>query len=143
MANNYEEATLVPSIPKDKITDAEIAIMDMCGWDSEEDDNGTLYFFCENGMSDFEDADEEDQRMIADDPIWGGRDRIEFTEVLQKVLERWPEGRCFQVEGCYRCDRMRAGQFGGFAFFVTKDNVQFTATHDFLRACVTEMECGL
>jgi hypothetical protein len=149
MADSYSQATVAPFLPMDELAkkvfselrahgDAEtteevlaalVAIdpdfADIhttnhssvpIGMNYEADGVGTYYFYCENSTDDL------------------------CMAFLQWLLQRecCKDIKNIQVEGANTCSKMRPGEFGGFAVFITRENIKWLSTSQWLSECETE-----
>jgi hypothetical protein len=127
MADNYNQATVSPSLPSSHFSDMELQLLaGACGLHCDRC-NDALYFFadcffCEEG------EDQHDQR-------------INCTDIFQaKLRELDPVSYPYIViEGAATCSKMRSGEFGGFAYFITRDEVRYMSTWQWLH----EMESAI
>lgn len=136
MADNNSQATFEPSIHKKHFTTEDIKILDALNIDQYEDETGLLSLCTEEGGTwgclEQEDGTEKD--LTEDDLI----------EVLQGVIQRSQgEVTWISKETAYTCSKMRRGQFGGSAMFITADDVRFCSTASWLEERISEMENGV
>lgn len=142
MANNYEQATLSPDIPE--LTSVEAAILKLSGFGLEKSGNA-WYAYVEEGLIDDFSVWDDDERLaqVEADPEYGCKAANEplWISVLQNVLLRHPDFSHFVLEGALTCDKMRPGEFGGFAILITRDTVKYGGTQQIIRDW--EKELGL
>jgi hypothetical protein len=62
-----------------------------------------------------------------------------YISAFQRIIARSADINYVRIEGASTCDRMRPGSHGGFAIFITKDDVQSMSTASFLDQCEDEM----
>ena len=115
MANNYTQATVSPHLPAGLFSDSELDALAACGL-SHECHAGTLYFFADTYFR--EEDDGEDGEPF---------NSIALFQSKLKLLDP-ADTPHIVIEGAAACSKMRQGEFGGFAFFITRDEVRFTAT---------------
>ena len=67
-----------------------------------------------------------------DDYIWFYSEESGDTAVLEHIvqafLKKFHPRRCWYVEGAYRCSKPRIGEFGGYAVFVTANDIKWVNT---------------
>lgn len=131
MANNYYQATVQPELPASVFTQQELdKLAQVCGLHNEPEGD-LLYFFAEECFCE-EDDDEHGQR-------------INCLELLQAKLqsldpESYPH---IAIEGASTCSKMRHGEFGGFAYFITRDQVRCSSTWQWLHEQETAQQKGI
>ena len=129
MANNYTQATLVPEVRLDAVLSA---LLRATGATIEPGDaEGESYVYWEESFEEIVDperlADYLDEDAFAEgwdaEPQeklierWADR---EMAEILRAVLELNPGIEFLHLEGAHMCSKMRAGEFGGFGLWVTR-----------------------
>lgn len=115
MANNYMPATVSPNLPASLFSASELNALAICGL-SRESHDGTICFFAEDYFS--EEDEGEDGKPV---------NCITLLQSKLKLLD--PAGTPhIVIEGAATCSKMRQGEFGGFAYFITRERVRFTAT---------------
>lgn len=120
MANNYYQATVSPLLPASLFTDEELdSLSCACGLTGDPDGD-LIYFyadtqFCEEGET-------------------PEGDRVNCLTLLQEKLKRLPppDFPAIAIEGAATCSRMRQGEFGGFAFYITRGEVRYSSTWQWL-----------
>lgn len=135
MANNHASGTFAPYIPSDLITDDFKKLAEAVGASLQpfNDDDSMVYLFnedyCTSGHIENEDGTEKE---VSDDDLYAG---------LQDIIRR-SEGRLTWIshEQAYTCDKMRSGEFGGSAVFITADNIQYHGTSSWLERRIGEAE---
>ena len=146
MANNYMEGTIWPSLPltetqrsalcacpedlrfakDEELLDGEklfvkwqetYGLEESTGISVDIDTDDLYYLYCENGME-------------------AGAD-----EVLQEILRGLPEDKytCITFEAASYCSKMRPDEFGGVACFITRDEIKWMSTSDWLYKCKNEV----
>jgi len=143
MADNYSQATLGQYIPADVFTEDELTVFGDCGWDYEGTD--TLYFYCELGAYDFDELDPTDitEEDIEEHPwlrseefkaFYVENGIISAENAFQIILRRLDEKQYPYIteEGAYTCSKMRQDEFGGWATFITRDNMEGFSTSSWL-----------
>jgi hypothetical protein len=120
MANNYDQATISPALPASLFSEAELRSLSVACGLSSESDGDDLYFFAELSFSD-EGEDEEGEG-------------VEVLALLQAKLRQldmtaYPH---ITIHGASICDKMRADEFGGFAYVITRDNIRSLSTWQWL-----------
>lgn len=100
MSNNYEGATITPYFPPE-VVKAHWSELDELSVGYESDG----YLYVEDGCSDWD----------------------EFHLLLRKMLKEANMDYCY-VEGAFYHDKMRQGEWGGFAHFITQDNIEYVVT---------------
>lgn len=119
MANNYAPCTLYPDFPEAVCTDERLALLGAAGI-SYESQHGMVYFYAEDGIND-----------EWEDPTTGEYKEVDWAGPLQEMLKEagMPE---VVIEGCFYCDKMRPGEFGGYITRITPDRVQYGGTQRML-----------
>ena len=145
MANNYAQATLYPDIPSSDVTELEIAMLQTAGWQSDRVEDG-LYFFAPERAD--EDINIESLGSEYTNPTLVGildaryyyrydykdilNKHITVVDIFQNIISRSSTLDYVTVEGACTCDKMRRGEFGGFAYYITSDSVKYMNTSGFL-----------
>lgn len=150
MANNYDQSTMSPKIP---LTPDQVAALDslraFC-FEGEEDPDIPLTDLAKKWMAEFE---------ISEDDIWPDREAEPGSDVhylyyedgsltpgtssvLQEILRgldpvEYPH---LAWEGAYTCSKLRPGEFGGWACFITRDEIQWHSTFEWLEKKAKEAE---
>lgn len=124
MADNYCQVTITPLIPPAAVTEEDRKLLEQFGFSMETDTDGNLYFYHENyAGSAYAEVEGEDGEIVEKDI---GEDEV--FEALQGIVQRTDELDCLFVEGAYTCDRMRPGEFGGFAVFISANEIDHIST---------------
>ena len=120
MANNYHQATVSPDLPASLFKAEELCSLDLaCGLSCERDGENLYFFaeecFCEQG----EDAD------------GFGIDCLTFLQEKLRQLDPaiYPH---IAIHGAATCSKMRPDEFGGFAIFITRDEIRSISTWEWL-----------
>lgn len=137
MANNYASGTFAPLIPSDLITTEFETLADALGVTvNRPDDDGKMAYlfndgYCSSGYIENEDGTEKE---VTDEDLYAA---------IQDIIRR-SSGRLTWVshEQAYTCDKMRAGEFGGSAVFITADDIQYHGTSSWLERRIYEAEIG-
>lgn len=137
MANNYASGTFAPFIPANLITDEFKLLAKAVGVSIEptNDDDNEVYLFnedyCTSGYIEKGDGTEKE---VSDEDLYAA---------IQDIIRR-SEGRLAWVlhEQAYTCDKMRKGEFGGSAVFITADDIQYHGTSSWLERRIHEAETG-
>src|ERR1700722_2280154 len=111
MANNYRQATVPPHLPASLFSESELESLTIACGLSATRIAGMFYFFAEHTFC--EQGDDESNRCI------------NCTRVFQEKLKRldpflYPH---IMIEGAMTCSKMREDEFGGFAYFITSNDV--------------------
>jgi hypothetical protein len=120
MADNYSQATVSPDLPAALFNDEELRSLEFaCGLTYERYDEN-LYFFAEACF--YEKGEGEDG--------FG----VDCLALLQeKLLKLEPDAYPhISIQGAATCSKMRPDEFGGFAYFITRDTVRSTSTWQWL-----------
>ena len=158
MANNYSQATVSPVLPADLVTDFERILLGEYGFDFELHglvEKQSIYFFVPDGETDevfnfdveliegyAEKGDEialdlhkyitenSDDAVLIDSFI---SYEYSWVSLFQHILNK-PGCQIDEivVEGCYSCDKLRQGEFGGWITRITKFTVQYGGTQAML-----------
>jgi hypothetical protein len=115
MANNYSQGTIQPSVPEKYLTPDIIEDLESFGITCEfTEKDKTYYLFIEFGLDDEEEA----------------------VKVLQSILQKWEKvskkRRYFEIGIANTCDKLRPGEFGGSAIFITPKSIKWENTYTFL-----------
>ena len=134
MANNYASGTFEPFIPKHLFTEADLNLLDSLGItaNSVHDADDVLYLFnedyCTTGYLETETGEKE----VTEDDLYA---------LLQEVIRRSNGSlKWISHEQAYTCDKMRRGEFGGSAVFITADDIQYHGTSSWLERRIAEAE---
>lgn len=122
MSDNYSQATVSPRLPASLFTAGELAsLSSACGLACERHGD-LLYFFAEEH---FREQDDD-----------GEGSSINCTAMFQEKLRQLPAGDypAIIIEGAATCSKLREGEFGGFAYFITRDEVRYASTWQWLHA---------
>lgn len=125
MANNYAQATIDPCLPASLFSDEELDSLAFgCGLRTERDGD-LLYFFAEESF--WEEGEDHRERPI---------NSIELLQSKLRLLapEEYPR---ITIEGADTCSKMRPGEFGGFAYHITREEVQYRSTWQWLGEMAT------
>lgn len=114
MANNWTKATVEPELPIKFISNPQLRMLAAAGFSHERSQSGA-YFYVESDLSDFDEEGNE----------------IGWLSVFQTIAaEAQIE---IVIHGCWGCDRMKPGEFGGFVMRITPDgHVQDVSTGNLL-----------
>lgn len=148
MANNYQQATTAPPLP---LTERHDLILKAAGLGSEEEiralglDDEALAFCLE--------LTEDDDAALVGVDWWKDGDGTTFiigesgnlerlAQLLQMILLDLPadEHPFVTIEWAETCSKMRVGEFGGGACFITRDDVRWFSTGEWLRRQVKALQ---
>jgi hypothetical protein len=120
MTNNYCPATISPALPASLFRDEELQSLAIAIGLSAEKDGDCLYFFAEEN---FCDAGEDDDG-----------EPVNCLTLMQEKLRQldpavYPH---ISIQGAAVCSKMRPDEFGGFAFFITRDDIRSVSTWQWL-----------
>lgn len=110
MADYHTTATVTPYLPRDAFTDEETEMLEEAGFTSMPctgpNEKDLVYLYCEEYCGD------------------------EATDVFDAVLKRLPEKEYpyIYLEAACTCTKMRSDGFGGFAWFITRQRVDWIGT---------------
>lgn len=131
MADNYTQATLTPDV---RLTDELRTVLEITGASLEPAGDGEWYVYWEDGISELDDDQAWDIPQYTDAAgaaafrdRWSGKD---IAGVLRAVLASNPGTGMLVIEGAYGCSKMRAGEFGGFGIYVTREQSAFISSQD-------------
>jgi hypothetical protein len=129
MADYFTEVTVMPYIPKDLLSEQDLEMLALFGFQSEqvktdegefvylyaEEYSGTAFRTVEKG-----DATEEEELTEAD-----------LTAFFRRVIDA-SNGRLkyLYLQAACTCSKMRPDGFGGWVSFLTKDGERFASTFD-------------
>jgi hypothetical protein len=107
MADNYDQCTVDPFLPKSWFTDKDIQNLEAQGFTLAEEDKKHYYLFASEGVC----------------PPYEEEDIVEWRDILQNILKRKKSDIQIIIEGCFYCSKMRMGEFGGHVTLITKDHI--------------------
>lgn len=117
MADYYSQATIMPFIKDEFVTEKEKELLRKFGFDCECAGNDGLYFYAYEFNS--ETADEETEN--------------DLIETLVKIFNRSNGALPYlYIQGANTCSKMRPDSHGGFACVITKDGAEWFSTHGWL-----------
>ena len=156
MANNYSQATVSPDFPVSVISDLELTLLATAGasYETFKSNGEDTYYFCneeyfsEDVDTGFLDANDVDPDELTDgDRVYFDdadilRENITVMEIYQNILKRLPEDEypCIIIQGADTCDKMRVDNFGGFAVFITRTEVDSISTFGWINDKVLGMQ---
>jgi hypothetical protein len=120
MANNYCMATVSPELPACLFNEAELSTLQTaCGlsWERQGD---SLYFFADDGFRELgegEDGSEVDCTLLLQ------------AKLRQLDAEAYPG---IAIHGASICGKMRPDEFGGFAIYITRDEIRSFSSWEWL-----------
>jgi hypothetical protein len=120
MADNFYQATVSPPLPASLFRAEELRTLETaCGLGCYPDGNA-LYFYAETSFC--EEGEDEDGR------------RIDCLALLREKLGQLDPGAYphIAITGAATCSKMREGEFGGFAHYITRDRVSSVSTWQWL-----------
>jgi hypothetical protein len=123
MANNYYQATVSPELPATLFTEEELDALEVaCGLTCERDDE-LLYFFADTSFSEEDEYDRDGEDVT-----------INCLTLLQGKLrqlnaDEYPQ---ISIQGAASCSKMRPDEFGGFAYLITRDDIRYISTWQWL-----------
>jgi hypothetical protein len=126
MATNNLQATLTPEI---RLTDELATVFRLTGacLDPVPGQNGTWYVFWEDGITEPEQWDDFDPEDWPVADKWAGKN---LPDILRETLAGNPDTKLLTIEGAWTCSRMRAGEFGGFGLYVTRQQFVSISSSD-------------
>jgi len=137
MANNYITLTITPCLPKEAISEK------MRGWFEEagftlQTTGEKFYIFADNNYPDLQDFEEAVLQEIAKEI--GTEVVADMEELLQHILKHpaCAEIECIEGEGATWCTKRRQGEFGGFCFLVTRQEILYENTYNILQNWKTQ-----
>ena len=123
MADNYDQVTAGPFIPKSLVGRKEIELIGRYGFSSEEvKEEDALYFFAEEYCScPMGDSGEEYEES-------------DLIELFQRIIKR-SKGKLpyIWLHGAGTCSKMRPDEFGGWAIFITESGYEAMNTWEWIR----------
>jgi hypothetical protein len=120
MANNYSQVTVSPDLPAALFSAAELQSLNTaCGLTSERNGDD-LYFYAEEC---FWERNEDEDGLV-----------IDCLALLQEKLRQLDPATypCITINGAATCSKMRPDEFGGFAYFITRDDLGSISTWQWL-----------
>jgi hypothetical protein len=120
MADNYSQTTVSPELPAALFTDEELRSLEFACGLTYERCGENLYFFAETC---FYDQGEDDDGF--------GVDCLSLLQEKLLKLDRdaYPH---ISIQGAATCSKMRPDEFGGFAYFITRDDIRSVSTWQWL-----------
>lgn len=129
MADNYEQATMEPTLPAPWFTDEDLALLSQQGWSHERCGTAPdehLYFYIPDGEC--YDPDEHQQS---------------WASLFQEKLEQYDKTIILTIMGAYTCSKMRQGEFGGYVNSISWNRERFMGTHELAALNRKELEADL
>jgi hypothetical protein len=128
MANNYTEATMIPSV---HLTEKQEKLLRCYGASCEPDgpEDKLRYVYWEDHFTEEPDENDMDD-AIAEGDLEEGTKMPDIQHFLRDILLN-PENQdveALDVEGCWRCDKLRPGEFGGLGLLVTRKEYAYIST---------------
>jgi hypothetical protein len=120
MANNYSLATVTPNLPANLFTAEELRSLHVACGITTERIGEDLYFFAEDCFC--EQGEDEDG--------FGVDCQALFQEKLRQLDP--PTYPHISIQGAISCSKMRRDEFGGFAVFITRDEIRYMSTWQWL-----------
>jgi hypothetical protein len=124
MTNYYIQAVVHPTIPRHLVDARTQALLESAGFTFEASGQD-WYLYVEEGLG----------------ACWDEEtgERIEYEQVLQDVLKRaGDELDYLTIEAALTCDKMRPDGFGGFAVFITAEEIDDWSTNGWLMRKMSE-----
>jgi hypothetical protein len=120
MADNYSQATVSPDLPAALFSEEELDLLEICCGLTCERTGDHLYFFADTSFR--EDGEDDDG------------DSIDCLALFQEKLRKLDAEACphISIQGAATCSKMRPEEFGGFAIFITRDQVRSISTWQWL-----------
>jgi hypothetical protein len=115
MADNFNQATVSPNLPASLFTEDELDSLEFaCGLTCDRDGE-TLYFYADTSFGE-EGEDDRD----------GEDASINCLTLLQEKLRQLDavEYPSIVIQGAATCGKMRQDEFGGFAHFITREEIR-------------------
>ncbi len=107
-------------MPASLFSEAELESLSFaCGLSSEQHD-GNLYFFFGEIFSE----EGEDSEGVCVNCLKVFEDKLRTLDPVEYPY--------ITIEGAATCDKMRHGEFGGFAYFITRDEERYVSTWQWL-----------
>ena len=133
MANNNTQATLTPSV---RLTDELRTALEITCASLEPNGDGTWYAYWDERIGELAAADARDlpqswsaEEAAAFQDKWSNKD---LADILRAILAENADIELLTVEGAYTCSKMRAGEFGGFGLYVTREQFAAISSADVL-----------
>ena len=121
-------------LPYVHLTERQRGLLECYGASTEQESSGKHYVFWTDFMT--ETLDESDlEGFIEDglldaDQLKQGKVPLTLHQLLREILLN-PENQeveALDIAGCYRCDKLRPGEFGGFAIKITRQEYASVST---------------
>src|SRR5262249_12867302 len=106
-----------PDLPAHLFSESERDALAACGL-SHECEGGTIYFFADEFFREEDHGEDDDGRIV---------NCVTLLQSKLKLLDP-ADTPHIVIEGAATCSKMRPGEFGGFAYFITREEVRFFAT---------------
>lgn len=135
MSNNYSKGTFEPTIPTKFITPDDIEIFTALGINMYRDTEAeVLYLYNEESISEGDIEKNGEVIQVGEDDLY---------LALQKIVGRSNGAlKYIHHEEAHTCDKMRIGEFGGSAVFITADDIRSVNTSSWLMERINEAETG-
>jgi hypothetical protein len=117
-----------------------------------------FYFYAEESFSDqiyddeitFDCETEEEEKALLKEvkALYPEEGAIMVESIFQTILKRWQATesdtapKYLYYQGCYTCNKLRMDEFGGFACFITADEVRYETTFGWLEQQINELQTG-
>lgn len=135
MIENHVMATVNTLIPKASITPLEMKILS-AAFLSKEDTNDLVYFYAENGfLTSVDTANITADKNSLDQGYYDNgqmKKTVDVDFVFQNIITRDDSLDSVSISGAYISNEMTLGGFGGFATFITKDDVAWSNSDKFI-----------
>jgi hypothetical protein len=120
MSDNYNQATISPSLPASLFSEDELETLSIACGLSCETCREHIYLFADSSFS--EEGDDEEG------------ENVDLLALLQAKLRQLDavEYPHITIHGASTCSKMREDEFGGFAHVITRENVRSVSTWSWL-----------
>lgn len=125
MANCDTAGTFTPMIPKNLFNSSDLSLLDAIGVTCDDNGDGTLFLYNERSATEGYLAGENGEETELEEE--------DVYSLLQEVIKR-SKGTLPWIhhEQAYTCEKMRPGEFGGSAVFITANDIKFHGTSSWL-----------
>jgi hypothetical protein len=134
MANNYTQGTIEPKIPEALLGEERLATLDWLRVSAEYDQGSkSFYLYNDEGIGgeteEGEELDEQDLYLLLQAVIKESKTSLLVEQHINYFIHNQ----------AHYCSKMRPGEFGGSAVFITANKIEYMSTYDWAYAKVNKL----